>query len=101
MGSWGKVERSGHETEEKNEKGKKCAPAARSVERGGIIDGCDAQETNAEEENSPDVPALPETEEAERDENERKKDRNVTVKGSAEGTENVAAVQLGNRQEIE
>ncbi len=33
MRSWRKVERSGHETEEKDEKGKKRSPAAMGVER--------------------------------------------------------------------
>ena len=49
MRSWRKVERSGHETEEKDEKGKKRSPAAMEVERCGIVNGRDAKETHAEE----------------------------------------------------
>jgi hypothetical protein len=101
MGSWRKVERGGHETEEKDEKSKKGSPTARGVEGSGIVYGSDAEETHAEEERTPHIPALPETEEAERDESDREKDGGVTVKAGAEGTEDVAAVELGNGEEID
>ena len=100
-GSWRKVERRGHETEEKDEKCKKRSPTAAGVERRGIVNGRNAKEAHAEEQCSPNVPALPETEEPERDENKGKKDGHVAVKRSAERTQNVAAVKLGNGQEIE
>lgn len=101
MGSWWKVEGRRHETEEKDKEGDECAPAARGVEGNGIVDGGYAQETHAEKEKSPNVPALPEAEETEREENDRKKDGDEAVKRSAERAENVAAVELGNWQEIE
>ena len=101
MGSWRKVERGRHETEEKDEKCKKRSPTAAKVERRRIVDGRNAKEAHAEEQGSPNVPALPETEEPERDENKGKKDGHVAVKWSAERTQNVAAVKLGNGQEIE
>jgi hypothetical protein len=62
MGSWRKVERRGHETEEKDEKCKKRSQAARGVEGSGIVNGRDAKETHAEKERTPDVPALPKAE---------------------------------------
>ena len=101
MGSWRKVEWSRHETEEKNEEGEKCPPAASGVERRGIVDGRDAKETHAEKEDSPNVPALPKAEEAESEKDEREKDRNGAVERSTEGTQYVAAVELGNGQKIE
>ena len=61
MGSWRNVERRGHETQEKNEKREERSPEARGVERGRIVNGRDAQETHAEKERSPDIPAFPET----------------------------------------
>ena len=62
MRSWRKVERRGHETEEKDEKREKRSPAAMRVERRGIVNGRGAKGTHAEKECSPNVPALPETE---------------------------------------
>ena len=61
MGSWRKVERRGHETEKKDEKGEKRSPAAMGIERSGIVNGRDAKETHAEKERPPNVPAFPET----------------------------------------
>jgi len=71
------------------------------IERRGIVNGPNAKEAHSEEQSSPNIPALPETKEAERDENKRKKDGHVTVKRSAERTQNVAAVKLCNGQKIE
>src|SRR5260370_1091874 len=61
MGSWGKVERRGHETEEKDEKCKKCSPLAIGVARRGIGNGRGAKQPQADEQCSPNGPALPET----------------------------------------
>ena len=61
MGSWGKVERRGHETKEKDKKCKKRSPAAKGVERSGIVNGRDAKETHAEKKDSPNEPTFPET----------------------------------------
>ena len=61
MGSWRKVERRGHETEEKDEKCKKRSPSAIRVEQSGIVNGRDAKETHAEKKEPPNVPTLPET----------------------------------------
>ncbi len=101
MGIWRKVEGRGHETEEKDKKRKKRCPAAKRVERSGIVNGRDAKETHAEKEQSPNVPAFPEAEQSEREESHGKKQRHVMMKASIEGTQNVAAVQLGDRQEVE
>jgi hypothetical protein len=60
MGSCGEVERRGHETKEKDKKCKKRSPAAKGVERSGIVKGRDAKETHAKKERSPNVPAFPE-----------------------------------------
>ena len=91
-----------HEAEEKNEEGEECAPAARGIEGNGIVDRGDAQETHAEEEKSPNVPTLPpEAEKAEREKRDGKKDGDEAVKRGSERAENVASVELGNRQEIE
>jgi hypothetical protein len=95
------VKRRGHEAEEKDEKGDKGSPAARRVERGGIIDGRDAEETHAEEQSAPDVPTFPETEHAEGDESDGENNGRVAVKVSADGTKDVTAIELGGWQEIE
>jgi len=54
-----------------------------------------------EKEDSPNVPALPKAEEAESEKDERKRDRNGAVERSTEGTQDGAAVELGNGQKIE
>lgn len=100
-GSWREIKRSWHETEEKDEKGNECAPAARGIEGNRIVDRGDAKESHPEEKKAPNVPALPEAEEAKGKEKDRKKQRDEAVERCAERTENVAAVELGNGQEIE
>src|SRR5260370_24856257 len=71
------------------------------VERERSVNGRGAKETHAEEQRSPNVTALTVTKKTERDENERKKDGNVAVNSNAERAQNVAAVKLGDGQEIE
>src|SRR5260370_14269566 len=71
------------------------------VERRGIMNGRGTKRTHAEQERSPNVPALPETKEPQRNKNKRKKDGKVTVSARVERTQNVATVQLGHGQEIE
>src|SRR5260370_39284894 len=71
------------------------------VERRGIMNGRGTKRTHAEQERSPNVPALPETKEPQRNKNKRKKDGKETVSARVERTQNVATVQLGHGQEIE
>jgi len=67
MRIWRKVERCGHETEEKDKKRDKGSPTAKGVERSGIVNGSDAKETHAKEKRAPKVPQLPQSKEAKRD----------------------------------
>jgi hypothetical protein len=96
MGIWRKVEGSGHETEKKDEKSKKRSPATKGVERSGIVNWSDAKKTHAEKEQSPDVPAFPETKQSEREESHWEKHGDVMVEAGTEAAENVAAVKLGD-----
>ena len=48
MGSWRKIQRRGHEAQEKDEECKKGSPPAGGVERRGIVNRRDAKEAHAE-----------------------------------------------------
>lgn len=101
MGSWRKVERSRHEAEEKDNQRKKSAPAAGRIERSWVVDRGDAQEAHAEKQDSPDIPALPETKDAQEQEKEREEGGTEPMERSAQRTKNVAAIELGDRKKIE
>jgi hypothetical protein len=100
-GSWREIKRGGHEAEEKDQESDECAPETRGVKRSGIVDGGNAKETHAEKKKSPNVPALPEAEEAKGKKKDRKKHGDEAVERSAERAENVAAVELGDGKKIE
>jgi len=100
MRSWRKVKRSRHEAEKKDQQGQECGPTARGIERGGIENGRDPQESHAEEQESPDVPTFPE-EEAQKNERQGKKQRHGAVQPRTQRAENVTAIKLGYRQKIQ
>ena len=61
-------ERARHEAEKEHDQRERCGQTPAGIERLGIEDGDKAKETDHEKQRSPDVPALPETEESENDE---------------------------------
>ena len=67
MGSWRKVERRGHEGEQKDQESQERSPATPGIESCGVVNGGDAEETHKEKEGAPDVPTVPETKAAEQD----------------------------------
>ena len=64
-----------HEAENENSERDECAEAAVGVQGDGVVDGENAEETNAEEKGAPNVPAGPEMKNAEKDESEGEKNR--------------------------
>ena len=96
-----KEERRGHEGEEKDEKSKERGAPTRGIESGGVVSRGDPEEAHDEKKSAPDVPAIPETGEPEEDDADGKEERHVTVQAGADRPENMSAVQLGNRHEIQ
>ena len=101
MRTWRKVERYGHEGNEKDKQSKERPPATTAIESCRIVNGGDAEESHSEKQSTPDVPTVPETNEPEHDENSRQEDRGITVDAGTERTKNVTAIKLCNRHEIE
>jgi hypothetical protein len=90
-----------HEAGEKDRESQERTKAAVGVERRVIVDGRRTKEAEPHENRRPDVPTGPMLEESEREKKEGEKQRNVTMGARAEGTKNVAAIELTRRQEIE
>jgi hypothetical protein len=89
----------GHEAEQENEEGEEDAEAAMGIERERIVDGGHAEEAEGEEDSGPkvpDAPALtnPMAVEAEKQEENRKKERQEAMAARAYGTKDVAAIEL-------
>jgi len=90
-------ERAGHEAEKEHDQRERGGEAPAGIEGLGIEDGDEAKETDHEKERSPDVPALPEVEQPENDEGERKNPRGVAVRARTERAQDMAAVELRGR----
>jgi len=90
----------GHEREDKDEESEEGGGAAGGVERLGIVNREHAKKANTEQKGAPEVPALPEAE-AQKNQEQRKKDGGEAMGALAKGTKNVAAIELRRRQEIE
>src|ERR1700686_2060996 len=90
----------GHEAQQKYKQRKTSGEAAIGVEGSVVVNGGGAKKAEAEEQGGPDVPAGPVAEEAEEEQQRGQKCRDQTMSASAEGTKNVAAVELSRRQKI-
>lgn len=89
-----------HEAKNKHEESKDGAEFTIRIERRGIVNRSGAEKTQAEEKRGPHKPAMPE-EKAERQQANGQEKGNDVVAARAEGTENVAAIELASRQKIE
>ena len=97
-----KIEWRWHETEKKDDKCQQRCPASFRIESGRIVDGGDAQKAHAEEQRSPDIPSLPpETKEPKKDQKNGKNERRSAMQPWIQGTQDVAAVELSDGQEIQ
>jgi hypothetical protein len=101
MRSWRNVERRGHEGKEKDQQSEERTPAATGIERRGIVNGGNAEEAHRKDHGGPKVPTIPEMEESEHGETSGKEKRRKPVPARIERTENMATVELGNRDEVE
>ena len=90
----------GHEAEDENEERERCGGEAVGVQRFRIVDGKGAEKTDGDQHCGPDVPAGPEAE-AEKNQEQRKKDRREAMCALAYGAEDVAAVELRGGKKIE
>src|SRR6266403_1488126 len=101
MGSWGNVERCGHEGEEEDQQSKERSPATAGIERRGVVDGADAEETHGEDHGGPKIPAFPKAKDCEHDEASGKEERGIPVCARVERAKNVAAIELGMEDAVE
>src|SRR5258708_9979553 len=101
MRSWRNVDRRGHKGEEKEQKGQERSPAAPGVQRHGIVNGRAAKESDNENQDPPEVPALPEANEPKQEKNSRHEERRVAVKTGVERTKNMTAIKLSNRDKVQ
>jgi hypothetical protein len=90
----------GHEGEEEDEECEEGGETATWVEGNGVVDRCDAEETEGKQEDGPDKPAVPE-EIAKGKQDKGKEKRGKTVKASVDGAEDVPAVELSGGQHIQ
>ena len=95
------VDGSGHEGEEKDQKGKKRSPATAGIESRRVVNGWDAKESHNENQDSPEVPALPEAKEPKQEKNSRHKERRIVMQPRGEGTKNMTAIKLSNRDKVQ
>ena len=89
----------GHEGEEEDEKSEEGSETAWRVEGYGVVDGCDAEETEGKQEDGPDDPASPEI--AKGNEDEREEEGGEAVNVGVDGAEDVTAVELAGGEKVE
>ncbi len=89
-----------HETEEENDEREKGAEVANGIERCWVVNGRDTKESHTKEHGAPDVPGLPEMKQAQGDESKRYEEGSKAMQARANGTEDVAAVQLAHREQV-
>jgi len=89
-----------HETEEKNDEREEGAEAAKGIERRWVVNGRDTKQAHAKEHGAPNVPGLPEMKQAQGDESKRYKEGGKTMQARTNGTEDMAAVQLTDREQV-
>src|SRR5713226_259434 len=95
------VDGSGHEGEEKDQKSKKRPPATAGIESRRVVNGWDAKESHNENQDSPEVPALPEAKEPKQEKNSRHKERRTVERRTVEGTKYVTASPGANRAQVQ
>jgi len=95
------VDGSGHEGEEKDQKSKKRPPATAGIESRGVENGWDAKESHNENQDSPEIPALPEAKEPKQEKNSRHKERRIVMQPRVEGSKNMTAIKLSNRDKVQ
>jgi len=101
MGTWRNVERGGHKGKEKDCQSKERSPAAAGIERRGIVDRGDAKEAHGENHGGPEVPTFPEGKDSEYHKTSGKEEGGIPVCARVERAKNVAAIELGDGDEVQ
>jgi hypothetical protein len=90
-----------YETEEENDECEKGAEAAKGIEWRWVVNGRDTNQAHSKKHGAPDVPGLPEMKQAQADKSKRYEKRGKAMQARADGTEDMAAVQLADRKEVQ
>ena len=89
-----------HEAEKEDDECEERAEAAKGVKRCWVVDGLDTKESQSEQQGTPEIPGLPEMKQAQSDESKRYEKRGKTMQARADGTEDMAAVQLADGEQV-
>ncbi len=89
-----------HEAEEEDEEREEGAEAANGIEWRWVVDGRDTKQAHTKKHGAPDVPGLPEMKQAQGDESKRYKKRGEAMQARANGTEDMAAIQLAHGEQV-
>lgn len=90
-----------HKTEKEDDKCKKSAETAKGIEWRWVVNGLDTKESQSKQQGTPEVPGLPEMKHAQADESKRYKKRSKAMQARADGTEDMAAVQLADGEQVQ
>ena len=100
-GAWGLRKDGGqHETKEEDDKSEEGAEAANWIEGLCVVNGRDAKKAHSKKHRTPDIPRLPEMKQPQRDESKRHKKGRRAMQPRAYRTEDVAAIQLPNGEQV-
>jgi len=89
-----------HETEEEDDKRQEGAEAAKGIEWRWVIDGRDTKESHTKKHGAPNVPGLPEMKQTQGDESKRYKKGGKAMQTRANGTKDMAAIQLAHGEQV-
>jgi hypothetical protein len=89
-----------HETEEEDDEREEGAEAANGVEWRWVVNRWDTKEAHTKKHGAPNVPGLPEMKQAQGDENKGHEKGGKPMQARANGTEDMAAVQLTDREQV-
>ena len=94
-------DRSKHETKEEDDEREEGAEAAKGIEWRGVVNGLDRKEPHTKKHGAPDVPGWPEMKQAQADESKRYEKRGKAMQARADGTEDMATVQLAHGEQVQ
>src|SRR5438874_7857571 len=99
--TWRKGNRGRHEAEHENNQGQERPEPPVGIQRSSIVNLRDTQKAHHKQQRAPNVPTLPEMKPAESNQADGQQERKNTVRAHAQRTQNVPAIELGHRHEIE
>jgi len=94
-------DRGKHETEQEDDQSEEGAEAAKGIEWRWVVNGRDTKESHTKKHGAPNVPGLPEMKQTQRDESQGHEKGGKAMQARADGTKDVAAVQLADGEQVQ